>query len=75
MRELLAAIPLDDLPLLWADEQRGRPEDLILTHLFVPPVAIRPSVPLEAGGGSNEDDLTVKLQVRAGCRVRRRMTV
>jgi DNA-directed RNA polymerase III subunit RPC1 len=34
----------------------------VLTHLIVPPVAIRPSVPMDAGGGSNEDDLTVKLQ-------------
>lgn len=33
-------------------------------HLFVPPVAIRPSVQMDAGAGSNEDDLTVKLQVR-----------
>jgi DNA-directed RNA polymerase beta' subunit len=41
---------------------RRSPENLILTHLLVPPVAIRPSVPMDAGGGSNEDDLTVKLQ-------------
>ena len=28
----------------------------------MPPVAVRPSVQMEGGGGSNEDDLTVKLQ-------------
>lgn len=28
----------------------------------VPPVPIRPSVAMDVGGGSNEDDLTVKLQ-------------
>ncbi|CAM9777384.1 unnamed protein product, partial [Laminaria digitata] len=28
----------------------------------VPPVPIRPSVAMDLGGGSNEDDLTVKLQ-------------
>lgn len=28
----------------------------------VPPVPIRPSVAMDIGGGSNEDDLTVKLQ-------------
>ena len=38
----------------------GRPENLLLDRLLVPPVALRPSV--DAGPqGSNEDDLTVKL--------------
>ena len=38
----------------------GRPENLLIDRLLVPPVAIRPSV--DAGpAGSNEDDLTVKL--------------
>jgi hypothetical protein len=34
---------------------------LILTHILVPPACIRPSVQMEAVGGSNEDDLTIKL--------------
>eukprot|EP00850_Spirogloea_muscicola_P023482 SM000360S13676 [mRNA] locus=s360:20430:29808:- [translate_table: standard] len=38
-----------------------RPEHLILTHLPVPPVAIRPSVEMESAAGSNEDDITMKL--------------
>ena len=32
-----------------------------LSTLLVPPVAIRPSVAMDVGAGSNEDDLTVKL--------------
>ena len=38
-----------------------RPEHLILTHLPVPPVCIRPSVEMEGQAGSNEDDITMKL--------------
>ncbi|MFB6159246.1 MAG: DNA-directed RNA polymerase subunit A' [Candidatus Nanohalobium sp.] len=37
-----------------------RPEDLILTHLPVPPVTMRPSITLETGERS-EDDITHKL--------------
>ena len=37
-----------------------RPEHLIVTHLAVPPVCIRPSVEMESAG-SNEDDITMKL--------------
>lgn len=39
----------------------GRPEDLLLSVIPVPPVAIRPSV--EMDGASNEDDITMKLMV------------
>ena len=38
-----------------------RPENLILTHLPVPPVCIRPSVEMDGVSGSNEDDITMKL--------------
>ncbi|MFB6200215.1 MAG: DNA-directed RNA polymerase subunit A' [Candidatus Nanohaloarchaea archaeon] len=38
----------------------GRPEDLIITHLPVPPVTMRPSITLETGERS-EDDITHKL--------------
>ena len=38
----------------------ARPENLIVTHLAVPPVCIRPSVEMDSAG-SNEDDLTMKL--------------
>lgn len=39
----------------------GRPEDLLMSVVPVPPVAIRPSV--EMDGASNEDDVTMKLMV------------
>ncbi|MBC5793130.1 MAG: DNA-directed RNA polymerase subunit A' [Nanohaloarchaea archaeon] len=38
----------------------GRPEDLIISHLPVPPVTMRPSITLETGERS-EDDITHKL--------------
>ncbi|XP_058109980.1 DNA-directed RNA polymerase III subunit 1 isoform X2 [Magnolia sinica] len=38
-----------------------RPEKLIMTDIAVPPVAIRPSVFMDAGAMSNEDDITSKL--------------
>ncbi|CAM9833807.1 unnamed protein product [Pylaiella littoralis] len=52
----------EDAELLWMDARVGRPENLIIENLLVPPVPIRPSVAMDLGGGSNEDDLTVKLQ-------------
>lgn len=55
---LFKAIPDEDCELL---DLAGRPEDLLLTAIPVPPVCIRPSVEMDAGAGSNEDDLTVKL--------------
>lgn len=60
--ELFSAIPDDDCEILWVNPLVGRPENLILQKLLVPPVPIRPSVAMDVGGGSNEDDLTVKLQ-------------
>ena len=41
-----------------------RPEDLLMTYVPVPPVCIRPSVEMDTGAGTNEDDLTIKLQAR-----------
>ena len=63
-RQILRAILDSDLDLLWQDRHRGRPENMILSHVMVPPIAIRPSVSMEAGAmtGSNEDDITIKLQ-------------
>ena len=34
-----------------------------MTAVPVPPVTIRPSVEMDAGAGSNEDDITMKLMV------------
>ena len=36
-----------------------------MTYVPVPPVCIRPSVETDSGAGTNEDDLTIKLQARA----------
>ena len=59
--ELFKAMTDDDCEVLWINPFIGRPENLVLEHLLVPPVPIRPSVAMDVGGGSNEDDLTVKL--------------
>lgn len=53
---LFRNIPDEDLDVL---DIAGRPEDLLVTVLPVPPVCIRPSV--EMDGASNEDDITMKL--------------
>ncbi|KCV73369.1 DNA-directed RNA polymerase III subunit RPC1 [Fonticula alba] len=50
-----------DVELLGMCPVEGRPEQLIWTHIPVPPVCIRPSVAMDAAAGSNEDDLTIKL--------------
>ena len=60
--ELFQKIPDDDIALLWMGEEYSRPENLIVWAVAIPPVPIRPSVAMDIGGGSNEDDLTVKLQ-------------
>ena len=60
--ELLSRIPEIDFPLLWMNGDFGRPDTLIIWAIPVPPVPIRPSVPQEMGGGSTEDDITIKLQ-------------
>jgi len=60
--ELFSRMTDTDCEVLWVDPVIGRPENLILQNLLVPPVPIRPSVAMDVGGGSNEDDLTVKLQ-------------
>jgi DNA-directed RNA polymerase III subunit RPC1 len=50
------------MALLWMDSDFGRPDSLVMWAVPVPPVPIRPSVPQESGGGSTEDDITIKLQ-------------
>ncbi len=58
--DIFTKCPDEDLPLLWLNAEMSRPERMVLTHLPVPPVCIRPSVKMD-GGASNEDDLTCKL--------------
>lgn len=47
-----------DMPLL---DIACRPEHLLITCIAVPPVCIRPSVEMDSGAGSNEDDATTRL--------------
>ncbi|KYO27634.1 DNA-directed RNA polymerase III subunit RPC1 [Alligator mississippiensis] len=54
-------IPAEDIPLLLMNPETGKPSDLILTRLLVPPLCIRPSVVSDLKSGTNEDDLTMKL--------------
>ncbi|WEL23784.1 DNA-directed RNA polymerase subunit A' [Candidatus Nanohalovita haloferacivicina] len=58
IRERLSKIP-DDIAADLGMEG-ARPEDLILTHVPVPPVTMRPSITLETGERS-EDDITHKM--------------
>ena len=61
--ELFKMINEEDSVLLWMNPEFCRPDTLIMWNVPVPPVPIRPSVPVEVGGGgTTEDDLTVKLQ-------------
>lgn len=57
---LFQKIPDQDCELLNLDRVRGRPEDMLVTQLIVPPACIRPSVSM-GSSGTNEDDLTIKL--------------
>ncbi len=58
IRERLSKIPDEVAASLGVSG--GRPEDLIMTHIPVPPVTMRPSITLETGERS-EDDITHKL--------------
>ncbi|XP_075466476.1 DNA-directed RNA polymerase III subunit RPC1 isoform X3 [Ascaphus truei] len=58
---ILRRIPAEDIPLLLMNPEAGKPGDLILTRLLVPPLCIRPSVVSDLKSGTNEDDLTMKL--------------
>jgi DNA-directed RNA polymerase III subunit RPC1 len=62
VQRLFSQIPDQDCDLLWMNSIGGRPEKLLLSSVLVPPVCIRPSVAMDGGSGSNEDDITVKLQ-------------
>jgi DNA-directed RNA polymerase subunit A' len=58
IRERLSQIPEDIAAKLGVEG--GNPEDLVITHVPVPPVTMRPSITLETGERS-EDDITHKL--------------
>ena len=58
--QLFEKIRDEDVYLLDMDPKYCKPIHMIITHLPVPPVCIRPSVQASEGV-SNEDDLTIKL--------------
>ena len=58
---LLLLLSFQECPLLGMLPEVGRPEDLIMTRIAVPPACIRPSVISDLQSGSNEDDITMKL--------------
>jgi len=58
---LFKKISNTDCELLNFDYKCGRPEDLLVTDLAVPPLCIRPTVTTGGFSGSNEDELTIKL--------------
>eukprot|EP00127_Corallochytrium_limacisporum_P006730 Clim_evm19s234 gene=Clim_evmTU19s234 len=59
--EMFKRVTDEDCEILDLNVEFGRPERLICTHILVPPVCIRPSVAMEGGAGSNEDDITMKI--------------
>eukprot|EP00126_Sphaerothecum_destruens_P001958 Sdes_comp15403_c0_seq1m4284 len=61
VQQLFRNIPEQDCEVLDMNGVSGRPELLILNRIVVPPVCIRPSVSMDSAGGSNEDDITMKM--------------
>ncbi|EDV26113.1 uncharacterized protein TRIADDRAFT_55878 [Trichoplax adhaerens] len=59
--KLFSGMSDEDCLLVGMKPNNGRPEDLIIERLLVPPLCIRPSVMTDSQMGSNEDDLTMKL--------------
>ena len=56
--QIFKKIADEDLRLL---DLAQRPENMVITHLSVPPCCIRPSVELDGQAGSTEDDISMKL--------------
>ena len=56
--QIFKRIAEKDLSLL---DLAQRPENMVITHLSVPPCCIRPSVELDGQAGSTEDDISMKL--------------
>ncbi|RKP18443.1 beta and beta-prime subunits of DNA dependent RNA-polymerase [Rozella allomycis CSF55] len=59
--ELFKRIPDQDVFYLCMNSEIGRPENYVWQHVPFPPACIRPSVAMQQDGGSNEDDITMKL--------------
>ncbi|GAA0172061.1 DNA-directed RNA polymerase [Lithospermum erythrorhizon] len=63
----------EDCELLYLND---RPDKLIITSISVPPTVIRPSVLVDGGTQSNENDITERLKciIRANATVRQELT-
>lgn len=61
VKDLFERIHTEDVPFLMMNKGTGKPQDMIMTRLLVPPICIRPSVITDLKSGTNEDDLTMKL--------------
>lgn len=60
IKRIFEGISSEDVELLNMDPLICRPENLILTHLLIPPAIIRPTVNMDSQL-TNEDDLTARL--------------
>ncbi|KAL7720989.1 DNA-directed RNA polymerase subunit [Entamoeba marina] len=57
----------EDIIALDFDPDRAPPENMILTSIPVAPLTIRPSVAMDGGNASNEDDVTTQLRDIVEC--------
>lgn len=62
VKRIFERVIAEDCELLAMESRLARPEWMLLNNLPVPPSCIRPSVVMDQQGGSNEDDLTMRLQ-------------
>lgn len=58
--KILQRIEISHWRFLLQNENPSEPTTLLISILPVPPMCIRPTVPM-GGGKTNEDDLTIKL--------------
>ena len=63
--QLLKQIKAEDFKFILFNSN-GRPEDVMVNTVIVPPNTIRPSAPSMTGKGTTEDDITVKLSEMVG---------
>ncbi|KAG8374810.1 hypothetical protein BUALT_Bualt10G0034300 [Buddleja alternifolia] len=73
VHHLLRNMVDEDCELLYLND---RPEKLIVTNILVPPIAIRPSVFVDGGMQSNENDTTERLKriIQANASLRQEIT-
>ena len=65
--ELFKGLVREDIEAMDFDPDMSPPENMILTAVPVAPLTIRPSVVMDGGNASNEDDLTTQLKSIVEC--------